>query len=80
LIMDPWIGKRLVYDFEFLDDDGHRLRFYGQKTVRFRHLLATMTTLPAEIRDERGAPIATARLRFDARSDLSRWLKSFRVY
>ncbi|MFI5300972.1 MAG: hypothetical protein ACHREM_23060, partial [Polyangiales bacterium] len=79
LRIDPLLGKKLVYDFAFPDDAGRMLHFHGQKRVRFAHLLATMTTLPGEIRDEAGAVLATARLRFDARSDLGRWLKSWRL-
>jgi hypothetical protein len=37
-----------------------------------------MTTLPGELLDAEGATIGAARLRFDARSDLGKLLRSVR--
>jgi hypothetical protein len=39
-----------------------------------------MTVLPASLYDEAGEELARATLRFDVRSDLGRWLKSFRLH
>ena len=78
LEIDPLLGKKLVYTFAFEADDGRKCRFVGRKSVDFTHLLDTMTTLPGEIVDDAGNTLGSARLRFDARSDLGKWLKSFR--
>jgi hypothetical protein len=78
LEIDPLLGKKLVYTFCFEADDGRKCRFVGQKTVEFQRLLDTMTTLPGEIVDDAGHKLGSARLRFDARSDFGKWLKSFK--
>lgn len=78
LELDPILGRRIAYDFHFAGDDGHTFRFAGCKTVDFFRLMETMTTLPGEIFDASGARIGEACLRFDARSDLVRFLRSFR--
>ena len=79
LEIDPVLGKKLCYAFAFEGNDGRRYRFAGQKTIEFVRVLATMTTLPGEIFDEAGRAIGEARLRFDARSDLLKFMKSFRL-
>ncbi len=78
LEMDPILGRRLVYDFRFVDDAGEEHRFTGRKNVSFLKLLETMTTLPGEIFDGAGRRIGRAKLRFDVRSDLARFVRSFR--
>ena len=79
LLVDPLFGKRIRYQFRFTADDGKRYRFDGQKDVRFTDLARTMTTLPAEIFDERDKLVASCRLRFDTR-DLPSFLASFRPF
>ena len=79
LEIDPLFGKKLVYSFGFTADDGRACRFEGQKTVDFTRLLDTMTTLPGLIVDADGKTLGRARLRFDARSDLGKWLRSMRL-
>lgn len=78
MVMDPVLGKKVGYDLTFVDDAGRTHRLVGQKDVSFLRLLETMTTLPAELFDDAGNKIGTATLRFDARSDLAKFLKSFR--
>ena len=78
LEMDLLIGRKLRYEFGFTDDAGRACRFEGQKDVELGRLLETMTTLPGELRFVDGARFGTARVRFDARSDLGRFLASFR--
>ena len=78
LEIDPLLGKKLVYTFGFESDDGRQCRFVGRKTVEFQRLLDTMTTLPGHIVDDTGKTLGSARLRFDARSHLGKWLKSFK--
>jgi hypothetical protein len=79
LKIDPLLGRELVYDFEFPANDERRLRFVGKKSVDFRHLLDTMTTLPAQLLGPSGEVLGTARLRFDVRSDVVKWLRSVRA-
>lgn len=78
LEIDPLLGKKLVYAFAFEDNDGQKRRFVGKKSVELLHLLETMTTLPGAILDDGGHTLGSAMLRFDARSDLVKWLRSFR--
>ncbi len=79
LKIDPLLGRELVYDFEFPADDGRTLRFFGKKSVELLRPLHTMTTLPAQLLAVDGEVVGEGRLRFDARSDLLRWLRSFRI-
>lgn len=78
LEMDLLRTGMLVYDFRFTDNAGQGCAFEGRKTVRLDDLLETMTVLPGRI--VRGdEEIGEALLRFDLRSDLLRFLKSFRL-
>ena len=70
--------RRLPYDFTFKGDDGETYRFRGQKDVMLIALADTMTTLPASLYDSTGKEIGRATVRFDMRSDLGRFLLSFR--
>jgi hypothetical protein len=76
--LDPILGRRIGYAFDFVDDQGRPHRFAGRKDVDFFRPLETMTTLPGEILDGGGQRVGEARLRFDARADLVRFLRSFR--
>lgn len=78
MLMDPILGKQVGYELEFKDDQGRPLRLSGRKSVDFLRIMQTMTTLPAEVLDERGTRVGQAVLRFDVRSDLVRFLRSFR--
>lgn len=69
----------LPYSFEFTANDGRRCAFAGRKTVRPRDLLASMTVLPGVLVGDGGAVLGEALLRFDLRSDLLRFLRSFRT-
>lgn len=77
--MDVLRTGTLPYHFKFVGDDGKSYVFKGQKNVSPLALLETMTALPGSIRDERGVEVAVALLRFDARSDLLTFLRSFRL-
>jgi hypothetical protein len=70
--------KRLAYSFAFRANDGNDYRFHGQKDVMLIALVSTMTTLPASLYDAAGKEIARAVLRFDVRSDLKSFLRSWR--
>jgi hypothetical protein len=77
--MDLLRTGTLPYRFKFVADGGQSYVFQGQKDVSPLALLETMTSLPGSIRDERGVEVAVALLRFDARSDLLTFLRSFRL-
>lgn len=79
LEIDPLLGRRLVYDFALTANDDRKVRFVGRKSVDLLRPLETMTTLPAQLLGPAGEVIGEARLRFDARSDLGKWLRSFRL-
>ncbi len=78
MLMDPILGRTVGYELTFNDDEDRRLRLSGRKSVQFLRLMQTMTFLPAQILDGRDARIGEAKLRFDVRSDLYRFLRSFR--
>lgn len=79
MLLDPLLGKRVRYVFEFEANDGKKCSFDGEKSVDFLRFFDTMTTLPGELRDAAGRTIGTAKLRFDARSDLPKFLRSWKV-
>jgi hypothetical protein len=73
------IGQRIIrYELSFLGDDGKRYEMVGQKDIRWRRAIETLTTLPAEILDEEHRRVATCLTRFDYRNDLWSFLRSFR--
>ncbi|HVY47394.1 MAG TPA: hypothetical protein VHB21_16010 [Minicystis sp.] len=77
LEMDMLFKRRLSYAFTFRGNDGARYAFAGEKILR-PPLAEAMTVLPGAIRDAAGRVVAEALLRFDLRSDLGRFLRSFR--
>jgi hypothetical protein len=77
MVIDPLLGKRIRYEFDFVADDGKRYRFLGQKDVEFLDVVRTMTTLPGEIHGSDGNVVGRADLKFDTH-DLPRFLASFR--
>lgn len=76
--MDLLRKKTLAYLFRFAGNDGTPYVFDGTKHVELGALVESMTVLPGTIQDELGHVIARAVLRFDLRSDLVRFLRSFR--
>jgi hypothetical protein len=72
--------RRLPYRFTFVGDDGRGYELSGQKEYSGLSPLESLTLLPASLYDAEGEELARATLRFDARSDLGRWLKSFRLH
>jgi hypothetical protein len=77
--MDLFRTGTLPYKFRFVGDDDKSYVFQGQKDVSALALLETMTSLPGSIRNGNGLEVAIALLRFDARSDLLTFLRSFRL-
>ena len=71
--------RRLPYRFRFLGNDAKFYEFRGQKDWTPIAPFDSMTVLPASIYDDSGYEIGRAKLRFDLRNDLGRWLRSFRL-
>jgi hypothetical protein len=76
--LDVLRTKTLPYAFRFTANDGAIYSFIGKKTISPRELALSMTVLPGSIVDEGGREVGQALLRFDLRSDLGRFLRSFR--
>jgi hypothetical protein len=72
--------RRLPYRFQFVGDDGKDYELSGQKEWSGLAPIESMTLLPASLYDADGAELARATLRFDLRSDLGSWMKSFRIH
>jgi hypothetical protein len=70
--------RTLEYLFRFTGNDDAAYIFDGTKHIDVRDLAKSMTVLPGAIRAEDGTLVARAVLRFDLRSDLVRFLRSFR--
>ncbi len=79
LTIDPLRARLLVYLFDFESNDGARHTFQGRKTLDEGDLLHAMTVLPGSIYDAAGKEVAQALLRFDLRSDIVQFLRSFRL-
>jgi hypothetical protein len=77
--LDPLVTRTLPYAFRFTANDGAAYTFAGKKTIHLGRLTESMTVLPGAIRDAAGAAVGSALLRFDLRSDLGRFLRSFRL-
>lgn len=73
------IGQRIIrYELWFVGDDGKRYELVGQKDISWLRPVKTLTTLPAEIRDEDGKRVGTCLTRFDYKNDFWAFLRSFR--
>lgn len=79
LCIDPVRGKVLVYQIRFEGNDGQSYSFTGRKTLSKGSIVQAMTVLPGGVHDASGAKVATALLRFDLRSDLFKFLGSYRL-
>jgi hypothetical protein len=77
--LDVLRTKTLPYSFRFTTNDGRPCVFSGKKTISASDLAHSMTVLPGSLLDEKGKEIGRALLRFDLRSDLMKFLSSFRV-
>jgi hypothetical protein len=71
--------RRLPYRLAFTGDDGRSYELSGQKEWSGLSPVESMTLLPASMYDADGEEFARATLRFDLRTDLAPWLKSFRL-
>jgi hypothetical protein len=71
--------RRVPYRFFFRGDDGRRYELSGQKEFTGLAPVSSLTLLPATLSDDRGEELGRATLRFDFRSDIAAWLRSFRL-
>ncbi len=79
LCIDLLRGKVLVYQFELEGNDGQPYSFNGRKTLGEGSPVEAMTVLPGTIHDRSGATVGRALLRFDLRSDLVKFLLSYKL-
>jgi hypothetical protein len=77
--LDPLRTGTLPYALEFTDNDGRPYRFVGKKTLTPGDPVQSMTVLPGVLVGPDGVEVGKALLRFDLRSDLGRFLASFRL-
>jgi hypothetical protein len=77
--MDPLRTRTLPYSFRFTANDGASYSFTGTKIIHAGRLVESMTVLPGKILDASGKSVADALLRFDLKSDLGRFLRSFKL-
>lgn len=77
LRLDLLRNRTLPYAFRFTANDGAPCTFEGKKTLVLSELAESMTVLPGVIKDGRGATVGEALLRFDLRSDLLKFLRSW---
>ena len=77
--MDVIRTRTLPYAFRFTGNDGATYAFVGKKTISPSELALSMTVLPGSLLDERGSEVGRALLRFDLRSDLLKFLSSFKA-
>jgi hypothetical protein len=78
LVLTPLVQRVIRYDLSFVGNDGLPYKLQGQKDIRFSDLLGSLTTLPAQILDASGKPVAKAQLTFDVRADLLKFLASWK--
>ncbi len=76
--VSPVEHRRIRYALAFRADDGTPHRLEGWKSIDWRHLPSTWTTLPATVTDGAGAVVGTAELRFAWR-DAPALAASFRL-
>ncbi len=64
LTLDPVVGRQLTYDMSFTDEDDQVWTFFGQKTIRLRSLVDSMTRMPVRLERD-GDIVARGEMRFD---------------
>jgi hypothetical protein len=75
-----WLDQyRLPYELHFRANDGSGYRLRGQRNVNLLALEDSMTTLVSSVVDEAGREVMRADLRFDARADMGKLLRSLRL-
>jgi hypothetical protein len=72
-------GERIIrYELSFAGGDGRTYQLVGQKDLRWRSPVRTLTYLPAEILDEDHRRVGACKTTFDLRRDWWTFLRSFR--
>jgi len=78
LTMKLFDEKRIPYDLSFDGDDGRKYRLRGQRDFFMHDAIDSLTILPASLYDDGGVEIGRAMLRFDPKTELAPFVKSFR--
>lgn len=78
LTIRPMRERIIRYQLAFQGDDGEHYQLIGQKDLRLRRPVSSLTTLPAEILDEMGTRVGTCVVRFSLRQ-LGPFLTSWRL-
>ncbi len=73
------LSARIAYDLAFVSDEGEPLALHAEKRFDHRDPYTSLTVMAGAIADAEGVLRASCLLRFDARSDLGNYLKSFRL-
>jgi hypothetical protein len=79
MVLDVIRTGKLPYAFRFRGNDERPYRFVGEKTVLLASLLESMTVLPGAIVDDGGRAVGHALLRFDAKHDFFKFLRSWKL-
>lgn len=77
MVVEPFVKRRMSYEFQFTGDDGRHYRFVGHKAIRHLHAARTWTTLYGTILDDRGTEWAETFSRFRY-GEIPPFLASFR--
>lgn len=73
------VGQKIIrYELAFTGDDGQAYELVGQKDIRWRDAVHTLTYLPAEIRDANHRRVGACKTTFDLKRDFWRFVRSFR--
>lgn len=76
----PLTARQIRYTCDFTVADGRRLHLDGWKSISFRHVQRSMTTLPVTVLDDEGELVGDGVLLFDSRRDLLPFLRGFRYH
>jgi hypothetical protein len=78
MTLTPLTKRVIRYELAFVGNDGQPYRLVGQKDIRLQDLVASLTTLPAQVQDSTGKVVARAQVAFDVRADLLKFLASWK--
>jgi hypothetical protein len=78
MLLTPLVKRVIRYELAFVANDGLTYKLVGQKDIRLSELVETLTTLPAQILDASGKPVAKAQVKFDLRADLLKFVASWK--
>ncbi len=78
LVLTPLTKRVIRCELTFVANDGLPYKLQGQKDIRFSDLVGSLTTLPAQIVDAAGKPVAKAQVTFDVRADLLKFIASWK--